>query len=82
VDRRFDSVEARIEEVHRQMGVLHEETLARIAALPEYDGPTRAEMREGFAELREVIERRLDPLELTVREHSQKLDRIEKRSGR
>jgi hypothetical protein len=52
------------------MHVLHEDVIARIAAIPKYTGPTRAEVEQGFADLRELIERRLDPLEAVVRQHS------------
>ena len=50
------------------MHVLHEGVIARIAAIPEYTDPTKAEMDQGFADLRETITRRLDPLEATVRQ--------------
>ena len=53
-------------------------TLSRIAAIPEYNGPTKAEMDQGFADLKEAIARRLDPLEAAVRQHGARLDRLEK----
>jgi hypothetical protein len=49
------------------MHVLHEDVIARIAAIPEYTGPTKAEMQQGFAELRDAIDRRLVPLEAIAR---------------
>jgi hypothetical protein len=66
-------------ELRRHMGVLHEEALGRIAATREYTGPTKAEMNQAFADLTETITRRLDPLEAAVRQHSLRLDRLEKR---
>jgi hypothetical protein len=66
-----------IDDLGRQMRVLHEDVLARIAAIPEYTGPTKVEMDEGFADLKEAIFRRLDPLEATVRQHRVKLDQLE-----
>src|SRR6188768_663020 len=41
VARRFDAIGERFDELGRQMRVLHEGVLARIAAIPEYSGPTR-----------------------------------------
>ena len=77
-EERFDRIEQRLDELTaqvsrqgedlgRQMRVLHEDAIERIEAIPEYTGPTRAEFNQGMADLREVIERRLDPLEATVR---------------
>jgi hypothetical protein len=60
------------------MHVLHEDVIARIAAIPEYTGPTRAEMDQGFADIRELIGRRLDPLEATVRQHSIEIERLKR----
>ena len=54
------------DELRRHMHVLHEDVVDRIKAIPT-NGPTRAEMTRGFEELREVIGRRLDPLEAAVR---------------
>ena len=65
LDRRFDDLD-------RHMHVLHEDVIARIAAIPEYAGPTRA----AFTELREIIERRLDPFEATVRQHTIEIERL------
>jgi hypothetical protein len=55
---------------------LHEDVIARIAAIPEYSGPTKGEIQQGFAELRETIERRLDPLESIVRQHTIEIERL------
>jgi predicted nucleic acid-binding Zn-ribbon protein len=55
---------ARIDGLDRNMHVLHEDVIGRIAAIPEYSGPSKAE----FAELKEMIGRRLDPLEAVVRQ--------------
>jgi chromosome segregation ATPase len=61
-----------LEDLGRHMRVLHEEVLDRIRAIPEYSGPTRAE----FAELKEMLGRRLDPLEATVRQHSAEIEHL------
>jgi len=58
------------------MHVLHEDVIARIAAIPDYSGLMKAEIAHGVAELREVIERRLDPLEAVVRQHSIEIERL------
>ncbi len=70
-------MEDRIEVLDRHMHVLHEDVIGRIAALPEYIGPTKAE----FAELKEMIGRRLDPLEATVRQHSLDIERLKNSRG-
>jgi hypothetical protein len=64
----------RIEALDQHMHVLHEDVIARIAATREYTGPTRAE----FAELKEMLGRRLDPLEATVRLHSREIDKLKR----
>jgi hypothetical protein len=69
-------LDGRIDDLDRHMHVLHEDVIARIAAIPEYTGPTKAEMQQGFAELREAIDRRLDPLEATVRQHTIEIERL------
>jgi archaellum component FlaC len=76
LDRRVESLETRVTDLARHMHVLHEDVIARIAAIPEYTGPTKAEMNHGFADLREMIGRRLDPLEATVRQHSIDIERL------
>ena len=54
------------QELRRHMGVLHEEILDRIAAIPHPDYSQFA-TKTDLADLKESIERRLDPLEWTVR---------------
>jgi len=76
--RRLDG---RIDDVDRHMHVLHEDVIAHIAAIPEYTGPTKAEMEHGFAELREMIDRRMVPLEATVRQHSLDIERLKQTRG-
>jgi chromosome segregation ATPase len=61
-----------LEDLGHEMRVLHDEVLDRIKAIPEYSGPTRAE----FAELKEMLGRRLDPLEATVRQHSAEIEHL------
>jgi len=65
-------VDGRITDLDRHMHVLHEQAMATIAATKEYSGPTKEE----FAELKELISRRLDPLELAVRHHSVEIERL------
>jgi len=54
-------------ELKHEMYVLHEDVIDRIKALPT-DVPSRAEMRQAFAEQDERIARRLDPLEAALRQ--------------
>jgi chromosome segregation ATPase len=60
-------LDTRIDALDRHMRVLHEDVLSRIAALGEHDWPTQAEMNQGFADLRDLINRRIDPLEAVLR---------------
>lgn len=62
--RRLDE---RMDDLDRHMHVLHEDTIARFAAIPEYTGPSRAEFYQGLAELRELIEQRIVPIETVIR---------------
>ena len=78
IDGRLDGVDHRLGDLDRHMHVLHEDVIARIAAIPEYSGPTKAE----FAELKEMIGRRLDPLEVTVRHHTVEIERLKKTRNR
>lgn len=50
----------------RQMRVLHEDTIGRIAALAPEFAPIRREFAEADAKLREELDRRLVPLEAQV----------------
>ena len=54
----------------RQMRVLHEDVIRNIKAIPDPRAAMREEIRSAFAELREELERRIGPLETTVRQHS------------
>ena len=56
-----------LEALRNQMLVLHEDTIERIAALAPDFTPIRREFREATAQLREDIERRLEPLEAAFR---------------
>ena len=69
------SLDSRIDDLGRHMRVLHEDTIARITATREYTGPTREE----FAELKDMIGGRLDPLETVVRQHSIDIERLKRR---
>jgi hypothetical protein len=51
------------ERLAQRIGVLHEETLDKIAALAPDDKPIRRDFAKADAELREDINRRLEPLE-------------------
>jgi hypothetical protein len=71
VDAKIDELDTRltgkIHELRRHMGVLHEETLERIAALaPDYS-TIRREFTAADDRVRDDISRRLDPLEAAVR---------------
>ena len=56
----------------RQLAAGSDQDIAgsRIAAISEEPLATRSEMNRGFSELKELISRRIDPLELTVRDLS------------
>jgi predicted nucleic acid-binding Zn-ribbon protein len=82
VDGRLERLETgqsetnrRLEDLGRHMRVLHEEAMAAIAATREYSGPTKAE----FAELKDLLSQRIDPLEATVRIHSREIDGLKER---
>lgn len=70
VDQRFGQVDQRLDEQGRQMRVLHEDVIARIAAAAEYRGLTKDDLDQSLAELWERIDRRLDPIEAAIRTHS------------
>ena len=67
----------RLDDLDRHMHVLHEDVLDRIAAIPDSARRIEAKMDEGFADLKETIARRLDPLEAAVLQHSVMLNRLE-----
>jgi len=56
-----------IQDLGRQMRVLHEDTIDRIAALAPVFGPIRREFAEADARLRDEIDQRLTPLEAQMR---------------
>jgi hypothetical protein len=74
-------LEGRIDDLDRHMHVLHEEAMDRIAAMPESVDALRVEMVRGFAVITEAIDRRLDPLEITVRQHSMDIERLKQTRG-
>ena len=74
---RVDRLVDRIDDIDRRMHLFHEDVIARLAAKFEYRGPTRAE----FAELKEMISRRLDPLEMTVCQHSVDIEGLKNSRG-
>ena len=53
-----------------RLEVLHEDSMDAIKQIAESHAATQILMQKGFADLREAIDRRLDPLEATVRDHS------------
>jgi hypothetical protein len=59
------------------MRVLHEDVIARIAAIPERTGPTLAE----FTEMRETVDRRLGTLEAVATQHSADIELLKRRSN-
>jgi hypothetical protein len=61
------AIDENAEVLRRHMGVLHEETLDRIAALAPDFGPIRREFREADANLHEEFDRRPTPLEAQAR---------------
>lgn len=74
-------MESQFDAVRRHMGVLHEEALSRIAAIPDNTSRLEAKMAQGFADLKESLGRRLDPLEATVRHHSTEIERLKQPRG-
>src|SRR5690348_11667185 len=69
MDQRFDRIDQRFDLLHeevRHMGVLYEHSITTLADSHGYTGPTKEE----FAELKEIIGRRIEPLEKVVRRHS------------
>jgi hypothetical protein len=62
----------KLQEIDRNMRVLHEAAMSAIAALPEATYATKTEV----AELRERVERRLDPLEAAVHHHTTEIAKL------
>ena len=56
-----------IQDLGRQMRVLHEDTIDRIAALSPDFGPIRREFTEADARLHDEMDQRLTPLEAQAR---------------
>lgn len=73
-------LKANVDDLGREMRVLHEDAVERIKAIPEYTGPTRKDFLE-LRELlqREVIEKRLDPLTAMVRQHHIDIEELKRR---
>ena len=65
-EERFDRIDGKLQEVDRRFD-------ARIAAIPDNTSRLEAKMDRGFADLKEAIGRRLDPLEAAVRQHIPRL---------
>jgi hypothetical protein len=63
----------------REMRVLHEDVVDRIRALADPGEILRREIRAGDTRVYESLDQRVQPLELTVREHSQDIARLKKR---
>lgn len=92
IERRLDSLETgqtelrvhmdtRFEELGRHMRILHNDAIARIATVAEYTSALSARMDARFDEVLDVIGRRLDPLEATVRQHSVEIERLKQKLG-
>ena len=77
INQRFDAVDHRIEDLDRHMHVLHEEAMARIAAIPGYAGATKGDV----AELRNEMHERFEPLEDAVRHQSGEIERLKEGRG-
>jgi hypothetical protein len=67
------SLHGRLDRLNQDMHLLHEDNIDRFKLLAEGHEGIRQEMARGFAELREEMGRRLDPLEAAVRYHSKLL---------
>ena len=76
VVEQFKAIPALEQRLGNQMRVLHEDVIARIQAISDPTASLRREIRDGDDRVREEFNRRLDPLELTVRDHSAELARI------
>jgi chromosome segregation ATPase len=80
LEGRFDKLEECLEtglqDLGHQMRILHEDVIDRIKALSDPSDMLRREMNARDEELPEDLTRRLDPLELTVRDHSAELARL------
>jgi archaellum component FlaC len=79
VETRLGGVESRVEDLDRHMHVLHEDVIDRIRSLANPDAITKRDLQRGFDELREAIGRRLDPLEATVRRHTDEIEQLQRR---
>ena len=64
-----NELRAEVNELRRHMLVLHEDVIDRIAAIPDPTDWILREMRAGFADMREWVDRRLTPIELLIRQH-------------
>jgi hypothetical protein len=74
-------LKADVGDLRRHMGVLHEDVIARIGAIPDPTEPLMRAMRAEFAQLREEMDRRFVPLEATVRQHSIDIELLKQQRG-
>ncbi len=74
-----DELRAGLAELRTHMGVLHEEIIDRIKAIADPSDQLRREMRAGDNAVRESCERRLDAIEVVVKDHSAQLKQLRKR---
>lgn len=93
VDARLDGIDARLggidatlashttrfDALEQRVGVLHEDVIARLAGASERKAVTADQFAAGIAEIKEELGRRLDPLEATVRAHSQDIAELKRR---
>jgi archaellum component FlaC len=63
---RFESVDARFDELRRHLHVFHEDMIERLASLREFSAPTRVE----FFEFKDAVANELNPLKAVVRQHN------------
>lgn len=75
---RFDAIDQRFDGLDHRIGVLHEDLIGRIAGSSERKAVTEDQFFTAMAKLNETIDRRLDPLELVVREHSRDIAELKR----
>jgi hypothetical protein len=77
-DQQFERIGVALGELGRHMRMLHEDVIDRLKDSSERDAVTKAELSEVLATEREKTDRRLDPLEVVVRQHSTDIARLKR----
>ena len=75
----YEELRVEVRDLGHQMRVLHEDVIERIKAISDPTDWLRREMKAGDDVVRDEMLRRIEPLELTVRDHSAELSRLKKR---